>query len=53
MKGRSFIIRFADDFIAGFELEADAVKTMTAMRKRFNRFGLELHPDKTKGVGRF
>jgi group II intron reverse transcriptase/maturase len=48
MKGRSFIIRFADDFIAGFELEADAVKTMTAMRKRFNRFGLELHPDKTK-----
>lgn len=48
MKGRSFLIRFADDYIAGFELESDAVIAMTAMGKRFNRFGLELHPDKTK-----
>lgn len=48
MKGRSFLIRFADDFIAGFELESDAVKATTAMGKRFNRFGLELHPEKTK-----
>ena len=48
MKGRSFLIRFADDYIAGFELESDAVRAMTAMAKRFNRFGLELHPEKTK-----
>jgi len=48
MKGRSFLIRFADDFITGFELESDARKALEAMRKRFDRYGLELHPDKTK-----
>ncbi len=48
MKGRSFLIRFADDFIAGFELESDARRALEAMRKRFERYGLELHPDKTK-----
>ena len=48
MKGRSFLIRYADDFIAGFELESDAKRALKAMAKRFDRFGLELHPDKTK-----
>ena len=48
MKGRSFLIRFADDYIAGFELESDATRALEAMTKRFNRFCLELHPDKTK-----
>ncbi len=50
MKGRSFLIRYADDFIAGFELESDASRALKAMAKRFERFGLELHPDKTKLV---
>ena len=48
MKGRSFLIRFADDYIAGFELESDASRALEAMTKRFDRFCLELHPDKTK-----
>ncbi|MBF0257440.1 MAG: RNA-directed DNA polymerase [Desulfamplus sp.] len=48
MKGRSFLIRFADDYIAGFELESDAKRALVAMAKRFNRFDLELHPEKTK-----
>jgi len=48
MKGRSFLIRFADDFIVGFELESDTRKALEVMKKRFGRFGLELHPDKTK-----
>ena len=48
MKGRCFLIRFADDFIVGFELESDARRALDAMTKRFDRFGLELHPDKTK-----
>jgi group II intron reverse transcriptase/maturase len=48
MKGRSFLVRFADDFIAGLELESDAKRALKAMAERFNRFGLELHPDKTK-----
>ena len=47
MKGRCFIIRWADDFIIGFELKSDAEKVMEVIPKRFNRFGLELHPDKT------
>jgi RNA-directed DNA polymerase len=47
MKGKSFIIRWADDFIVGFQLEADARRVKEVMPKRFNRFGLELHPDKT------
>jgi len=48
MKGRSFLIRFADDFIVGFESESDARRALEVMKKRFGRFGLELHPDKTK-----
>jgi len=47
MKGRSFVIRWADDFILGFELDSDAVRVMKVIPKRFKRFGLDLHPDKT------
>jgi len=34
--------------ITGFELESDARRALEVMKKRFDRFGLELHPDKTK-----
>ena len=47
IKGKSFIIRWADDFIIGFQLETDANRVKEVLPKRFNRFGLELHPDKT------
>ncbi len=47
MKGKSFTIRWADDFIVGFQLESDANRVKEVLPKRFNRFGLELHPDKT------
>ena len=47
MKGQCFIIRWADDFIIGFQLETDANRAKAVLPKRFNRFGLELHPDKT------
>lgn len=50
MKGRSFLIRFADDFVIGFELEEDARRVMEVLPKRFDRFGLKIHPDKTKLV---
>ncbi len=49
-KGTCFIIRWADDFIIGFQLETDANRTKEVLPKRFNRFGLELHPDKTSLV---
>ena len=47
MKGRCFIIRWADDFIIGFELESDARRVMEVLPKRFARFGLALHSEKT------
>ncbi|MEE9145973.1 MAG: reverse transcriptase domain-containing protein, partial [Candidatus Tectomicrobia bacterium] len=47
MKGRSFLIRFADDFIIGFAQEADARRVMGVLPKRFNRFSLTIHPEKT------
>ena len=47
MKGNSFIIRWADDFIIGFQQKTDAERVKAVLPKRFNRFGLELHPDKT------
>jgi len=47
LKGRSFLVRFADDFIIGCELEEDARRVMAILPKRFGRFGLTIHPDKT------
>ena len=47
MKGRCFLTRFADDFIMGFELEADARRVMDVLPMRFNRFSLTIHPEKT------
>jgi RNA-directed DNA polymerase len=48
LKGRSFLARFADDFVIGFELESDALRVMDVLPKRFSRFGLTIHPTKTK-----
>jgi RNA-directed DNA polymerase len=47
MQGRCFLLRFADDFVIGCELEADARKIMAVLPKRFARFGLTIHPTKT------
>jgi RNA-directed DNA polymerase len=50
MKGRCFLIRFADDFVIGCEREADARRIMAVLPKRFTRFGLTIHPQKTRLV---
>jgi RNA-directed DNA polymerase len=42
------IVRWADDFVVGFEYEGDARLFQDELRDRFARFGLELHPDKTR-----
>jgi group II intron reverse transcriptase/maturase len=47
LTGKSFLTRFADDWIIGCELEADAQRLMAVLPKRFARFGLSLHPEKT------
>ena len=46
--GDMVIVRFADDFVAGFEHQADAQQFLADLRERFAKFGLELHPDKTR-----
>ena len=47
LRGRSFLIRWADDFIWGLEREDDARRVMAALPKRFNLFKLTIHPEKT------
>jgi group II intron reverse transcriptase/maturase len=47
-RGKMILVRYADDLIAGFEHEADAKRFLDAMRERFERFGLELHGEKTR-----
>jgi group II intron reverse transcriptase/maturase len=47
MKGRCFLTRFAGDFIIGCALEADARRVMAVLPKRFARFRLTIHPEKT------
>jgi group II intron reverse transcriptase/maturase len=50
LKGRSFLLRWADDFIIGFEEETEARRVMEALPKQFSRFNLTIHPEKTKLV---
>lgn len=48
MKGRVFLVRYADDFVIGFEQERDARKVAEVLPKRFAKYGLTLHPTKTR-----
>jgi RNA-directed DNA polymerase len=50
MKGRAFLVRYADDFVIGFEYEEDARRVQAVLPKRFARYGLTLHPEKTRLV---
>jgi group II intron reverse transcriptase/maturase len=50
MRGKAFLVRYADDFILGFENLRDAERVMEALPKRFAEYGLALHPDKTRMV---
>ena len=47
-KGRVIVVRYADDIVVGFELEADARRFWHAMSERLGKFGLELHEGKTR-----
>jgi RNA-directed DNA polymerase len=46
--GKATLIRYCDDFIIGFEREDDARRVLAVLGKRLGRFGLILHPDKTR-----
>ena len=47
-KGDCVVIRYADDFVIGFEHEADARACLESLGKRLQEFGLNLHPKKTR-----
>jgi RNA-directed DNA polymerase len=50
LKCRAFLIRYADDFVIGFRDHRDAQRVMEVVPKRFGKFGLTVHPTKTKLV---
>ena len=54
-RGDVILVRFADDYVAGFEHREDAERFLADLRDRFAKFSLELHPEKTRLIefGRF
>lgn len=50
LRGRAVMVRFADDALLAFEREDDARRVLEVLPKRFARFGLTLHPEKTRLV---
>jgi hypothetical protein len=50
MKGRTLLVRFADDFVLGFEYKEDAERVYAVLFRRFEKYGLNLHPEKTRLV---
>lgn len=47
-RGDVVVVRFADDFVVGFQHRIEAERFLAELRERFARFGLELHPEKTR-----
>lgn len=50
MRGHCFLARFADDFVMGFSLKSEAERVYRVLPKRFERFGLKIHPEKSRMV---
>jgi RNA-directed DNA polymerase len=48
MRGEAFLVRFADDAILAFSVKEDAERVMAVLPKRFGKYGLSVHPDKTR-----
>src|SRR5262249_54262480 len=50
LKGEAFLIRYADDFVIGTVREDDARRIMEVLPKRMSKYGLTVHPEKTRLV---
>src|SRR4051812_13158471 len=50
LEGRAYLIRYADDAVLVFERESDARRVLDVLPKRFGKYGLTLHPEKTRLV---
>jgi hypothetical protein len=49
-RGEVYIVRYADDLVMGFQNEQDAIAMREALASRLAKFGLELHPEKTRVI---
>lgn len=50
LRGEAFMVRYADDFVIVCAIQSDADKLMAVLPKRFGKYGLTLHPEKTRLV---
>jgi len=50
LAGSAFLVRYVDDAVIAFASEEDAQRVMAVLPKRFGRYGLTLHPEKTRLV---
>ena len=50
LRGEAFMVRYADDFVIVCAMKSDAEKLMAVLPKRFGKYGLTLHPEKTRLV---
>jgi RNA-directed DNA polymerase len=50
LRERAFLVRYADDFVMGFRDQRDAQRVLDVLPKRFGKYGLTVHPTKTKLV---
>src|SRR5207244_1943565 len=50
LKGKAFLVRYADDAVFGFACEEDARRVLEVLPKRFGKHGLHLHSEKTRLV---
>jgi group II intron reverse transcriptase/maturase len=48
LAGKALLVRYCDDFVLGFERQEDAERVMAVLSKRLGKYGLTLHPDKTR-----
>jgi len=53
--GEVIVVRYADDFVLGFQHRHEAERFLRELQERMGKFGLALHPDKTRLIefGRF
>jgi RNA-directed DNA polymerase len=50
LRGRAYMVRYADDFVIGLTDDEDARRVLAVLPKRFGKYGLTIHPDKTRLV---
>jgi RNA-directed DNA polymerase len=50
LRQRAFLVRYADDFVIGFRDQGDAQRVLEVLPKRFGKYGLSIHPTKTRLV---